>query len=465
MVRVLSSSSSSQDRVELANREERLRLATPVTLGDRTISEIVIVKSAAAALAIDRGIGTVLPMAPVPSPLLLSGVSPRAAQLLRSELDEFGAAPIETATGASTEAHPRLVPGSAIGVQLMRGDVNAVAVGTLTYRDGDTIVGFGHPFLNRGRTAYLLTPAVIHEVVRSALFPFKLGSAGAPVGMITEDRRAGVGGRVGALPAMVAIRVSVNDRDRGRASVIGTKVVRDPQLGPLFALSAALDAIDRAMDRVGEGTARVRMTLRGRGFDAPLVRENVYYHARDIGTAALVELPEALRLLFSNEFVRTGPVDVNIDVDVEGKRHTATITEAVADRTNVRRGETARVRITVRPFQGAASTHNVDIVVPDTFPAGSATLLIRAGGRPTPELGLAALLSTEVNEPPATSATSQLSTFSERDRNTDLVVELIPGAARFPGASESATQTARTKTATPWVVRGRVQVQITIDAQ
>ena len=39
-------------------------------------------------------------MAPVPSPLLLSGLSPRAAQMLRSELDVLGAAPIETATGA-----------------------------------------------------------------------------------------------------------------------------------------------------------------------------------------------------------------------------------------------------------------------------------------------------------------------------------------------------------------------------
>jgi cell division septation protein DedD len=465
MARVLSSADASHPRSASRPAEERFRLATPLTLGATTITDVVIAPTVRAARVIDTRGRTVLPMAPVPSPLLLSGLSPRAAQLLRPELDGLGAAPIETATGASSDAHPQLIPGSAIGVQLMRGDVNAVAVGTLTHRDGNMLVGFGHPFLNRGRTAFLLTPAVIHEVVRSAVFPFKLGSAGAPVGTITEDRRAGIGGRVGALPPMVAIRVVVHDRDRNRVGVIGTKVVRDQQLGPLFALSAALDAIDRAMDRVGEGTARVRLTLRGRGLDSPLVRENVYYHARDIGTASLVELPEALRLLFANEFVRTGPIDVHVEVEVEGTRQTATITEAVAERSNVRRGEVAKVRITVRPYQGPVSTHTVEVAVPPTFPAGSATLVIRAGSRPTPELGLAALLSADANEPPAASATSQLSTFTERDRNTDLVVELVPGAARFPGASESATQTAKTKAATPWVVRGRVQVPITIDAQ
>ncbi len=454
-----------RQRSGLAPVAARVPLAVPVTINGATITDVMIAQTFAAARAVDTRGGTVLPMAPVASPLLLSGLSPRAAQLLRAELDGLGVLPIETAAGASSDVRAHLVPGSAIGVQLMRGDVNAVAIGTLTYRDGDAVVGFGHQFLNRGRTAYLLTPAVIHEVVRSAVFPFKLGSAGAPIGVITEDRRAGVGGRVGTLPPMVAIRVIVNDRDRSRVGVIGTQVVRDPQLGPLFALSAALDAIDRAMDRVGEGTARVRMTLRGRGLEAPLVRENVYYHPRDIGTASLVELPEALRLLFSNEFVRTGPIDVTLEVDVDGNRQTATITEVAFARARARRGEVAKLQITVRPYQGAVAVHTVEVVVPETFPVGPATLLIRAGGRPTPEAGLAALLSGDANEPPAMSATSQLSNFSDRDRNTDVVVELVSGAARFPGGGDSAAQTVKTKITTPWVVRGRVQVSVTIDAQ
>ncbi|MGQ0568931.1 MAG: SpoIVB peptidase S55 domain-containing protein [Armatimonadota bacterium] len=447
-------------------RADHYRLSRPLALTDRIVTDIVIAPTSQAARTINAGATGRAAMAPLARPLLVSGLSTRAAQLLKDEFDAMGITPVEGATGASTNVQPPLVPGSAIGVQLMRGDVNAVAIGTLTYRSGDAIVAFGHPFLNRGRTGYLLTSAVIHEVVRSAAFPFKIGSAGAPVGVVTEDRRAGIGGRIGSLPPLVGIRATVLDRDRGRTVMLGTQVVRDHHIGPLLALSSAIEAVDRALDRIGEGTARVRLTLRGRGLDAPLIRENVFYHQRDIGTAALFELPEALRLLFANEFVRTGPIDVTIEAEIEGGRQTAAITEAAVERPRVRRGDTVAVRVTLRPFQGASVARTVELTIPDGFSAGPATVLIRAGGRPAPEQGLASLLTVEPAEAAAVSATAQLAMFAERDRNTDLIVELIPGAARFPDSTGgSSVQTVRTRMATPWVMRGRLQIPLAVDAQ
>lgn len=446
------------------SRAERHRLPRPVAAAGRTITEVAISPTIAEAKAL-AGAPHIAAMVPLARPLLLSGMSPRAAELLRTFFEPWGITPVESATGASTDARPPLVPGSAIGVQLMRGALSAVAIGTLTYRQGDAIVAFGHPFLNRGRTGYLLTSAVIHDVVQSAVTPFKVGSAGAPVGIITEDRRAAIGGRVGPLPSLVGIRVVITDRDRGRTVTLGTQVLRDPQLGPAFALASAVEAVDRALDRIGEGTARVRLTLRGRGLDGPVVRENVFYHARDIGSAALLELPEALRLLFANEFVRTGPVDVTIEAEVEESRQTATVTEAVTER-RARRGDVITVRITLRPFQGQPVVRTVEVAIPETFPLGSATVLIRAGGRPAPEQGLSALLSADPVEALAPSAAAQLATFADRDRNTDLVVELIPGAARFPDSTGDAPiQAVRARTATPWVVRGRLQLPIAVDAR
>jgi hypothetical protein len=76
----------------------------------------------------------------------------------------------------------------------------------MTYRDGDAILAFGHPFLNRGNTHYLLTAATIHGVIPSESFPFKIGSAGAPIGIVTEDRRSAIAGRLGVLPLMVGVR-------------------------------------------------------------------------------------------------------------------------------------------------------------------------------------------------------------------------------------------------------------------
>ncbi|MGH2373163.1 MAG: SpoIVB peptidase S55 domain-containing protein [bacterium] len=445
---------------------ERRALPEPVYVAGRRIDEVAIASSLAGARSLERSAPGTIAMVPLAIPLLVSGVGPRAAQLLGAELAPLGVTPIAGASGGSTDARPDLVPGSAVGVQLIRGDLNVLSIGTLTYRQGDTLLAFGHPFLNRGRTGYLLTGAVIHEVVQSASFPFKIGSAGAPVGIISEDRRAGIGGRVGTLPPMVGIRAVVRDGDRGRTVTVGTRIVRDPQLGPLLALISALEAVDRALDRVGEGTARVRLTLRGRGLDSVVVRENVFYHPRDVGSAAMLELPEGLRLLFSNEFIRTTPVDVTIEVEVQQSRQTAAVIEADVDRTRVRRGDTIGVRVTVRPFQGTPETRTIEIAVPEGFPAGGATVLVRAGGRPTPEQGLPALLTLEPPEPPVGSAADQLSAFVDRDRNTDIIVELIPGAARFPDATGgTAARATRVRTPTPWVIRGRVQVPITVDAR
>ncbi|MDR7483512.1 MAG: SpoIVB peptidase S55 domain-containing protein [Armatimonadota bacterium] len=438
-------------------------LPAPVHAGGRRVARIAVAASAApvppAAAAADVAV-----MVPLARPLLVSGMGTRAAALLQEALGPMGVQPVQGAAGGSTTDRPVLVPGSAVGVQLIRGDLNAVAIGTLTYRDGERILAFGHPVLNRGDSAYLLTSAVIHGVVPSASFPFKIGSAGAPVGVVAQDRRAGVGGIIGRLPPMVGVRLSVLDGDRGRRATLGTQVVQDPQLGPVLALVSALDVIDRALDRVGGGTARVRLTLRGRGLDAPIVRENVFYHSRDIGSAAMLELPEALRLLFANEFVRTGPVDVAVEAEVRQARQTAAVVEAELGRPRLRRGDVASVRVTLRPFQGDPVVRDVELAVPEQFPVGPATVLIRAGGRPVPEGGLPAALLSEPVETAATSAAEQLAAFADRDRNTDVVVELVPGPARFPDITgAAATRTAKVRVATPWVVRGRVQLPTAVE--
>lgn len=445
-------------------RAGRMRLPAPVAVAGRTFTEVAIVPTSASAAVLSAREPQVAAMVPLAQPLLVSGMSARAAQVLRNELEPLGVTLVEGAAGSSTNDRPALIPGSAIGAQLIRGDVNAVAIGTLTYRQGDAIIGFGHPFLNRGASAYLLTPAVIHGVVRSTAVPFKIGSAGAPIGIISEDRRAAIGGRLGVLPWMVGVRATITDQDRGKTVTMSTRVISDRQLGPTLVLISAMEAADRALDRIGEGTARVKLTLRGRGLDRALVRENTFYHLRDIGTAAFLELPEALRLLFANEFVRTGPVDITIEADIEQARQTSVIAEAAVEGRRVRRGDSLLVKITLRPFQGAASVRTIDVAVPEGFPAGPATVLIRAGGRPVPEQGLTALLATEPIETPAPSAAVQLTTFTDRDRNTDLIVELIPGAARIPdGTGESSVQTVRVRTATSWVVRGRIQIPVTVD--
>ena len=86
---------------------------------------------------------------PVSTPLLMSGSSPRVLKQLEPLFGERVApyAAQVTPLGTNNESGYSLEPGSAISVQLVRGDVTVAGVGTLTDISDEQILAFGHsPF-------------------------------------------------------------------------------------------------------------------------------------------------------------------------------------------------------------------------------------------------------------------------------------------------------------------------------
>src|SRR5204863_7155516 len=98
---------------------------------------------------------------------------------------------------------PKIEPGAAVGVQLLGGDVDATAIGTVTYVKGDRIVAFGHPMFGLGSISMPMTTAYIHGVIASQEVSFKLGSPVETVGQIRQDRNWSIGGGLGHMPRTV----------------------------------------------------------------------------------------------------------------------------------------------------------------------------------------------------------------------------------------------------------------------
>ena len=119
-------------------------------VGDYPVEELVIAWGSGAQdlAAYDAGR---LCVAPAAAPLLVGGLGPRARKELQASLQPFGMETVAAVgSAAAVDAEDvRLEPGSALAVQLVTGDVQATSLGTATYVDGDRLVGFGHPFLNR----------------------------------------------------------------------------------------------------------------------------------------------------------------------------------------------------------------------------------------------------------------------------------------------------------------------------
>src|SRR5438132_454765 len=127
---------------------------------------------------------------------------------------------------------------------------------------------------------------------------------------------AGVGGVVGVLPPMFGVRVVVHDDDAGATRQFRFQVVASKDLAPVLAALGARGVVERALNRSGEGTAKVRMTLHGRMLTREVERTNIFYSGSDIAAQALSEVPEARDWLFEHDFADVAPTGIEIDVRI-----------------------------------------------------------------------------------------------------------------------------------------------------
>jgi hypothetical protein len=452
-------------RAGLAGHHEidaaRTYAVAPFAARGRIVRRIAVASAGAATAA--RGAGDALVAIPAATPLFVSGVGGAGLTALTQILSPMGLAPMAGGAQADVPASLPLEPGSAIGVALAKGDITAYAIGTMTYRDGERMLAFGHAFTGIGPSSYLLMNATIFQVVRGQQQNIKVGAVGAPVGIVSQDRPAGIGGTIGVMPLMFGVRVHVTDTDSGGTRNFNFQVIPSSEIAPLVVPVGALGAIERALDRSGRGTADVRMVLYGRRLPHPVVRENMFYGSTNLAAHALAELPRAMNLLFDNDFTDVRPTGVDLDVRVTSAQRTATIVDAEGPHGPVAPGDTIHVRVTVRPFRAAPQTEDVALTIPAKAVDGPAMLVVRGGGS---VLGGAAAAVAAAAQPAsgtgARTLADEITAFETADKNTDVVIEMLGGLPLHVDADGAAAARPAAQWTTPWVVRGRLQLPIVI---
>ena len=103
---------------------------------------------------------------------------------------------------------PPLEPGSAVAVELVRGDAQLAGIGTVTWVDEERVLAFGHPMMSMGPSAYPMARARILTVMPRLTNSFKMGVAGPQVGTVLRDEQAGIMGTLGPVPRLLPSRPS-----------------------------------------------------------------------------------------------------------------------------------------------------------------------------------------------------------------------------------------------------------------
>jgi hypothetical protein len=207
---------------------------------------------------------------PLVAPLTISGLNPRLGEALQEAAAKRGRLILATPPAGPLGTFPvqTLVPGSAFGAGYADGDINASAIGTISYVDGDRVWGFGHPLDGVGARSLMLQDAYIFRVINnpSAGFDsfgsYKYGAAGHALGTLTNDAINAVVGRTGPLPETVPVTITAQDLDTGAEKVVTTNVadeadVDQPTGGSILSLIAPLAVTQAGGTVLGGSPARL----------------------------------------------------------------------------------------------------------------------------------------------------------------------------------------------------------------
>lgn len=372
---------------------------------------------------------------PKNTPLMAGGFTEAGVSYLSEKLEQFGLKATGVGGSGSRDSELPLQPGSAVGVSLMRGDIQLGALGTVTWvGDDGKILAFGHPFMQRGDSCYFMNKAWILASLPNLESAYKVGTIGATIGTINQDRSAGIAGQIGQGPPVVPVYVSVTDGARGINNSARVEIIDDEVLLPAMLDAVAYNTVAKTMDREGGGTARFSFRIDGKGqVSGPInvQRENMYYASAGIGKIINQELVEAGTILTQNKFEKVDIYGVNINIVLDDKAEVAEIISAIPRVQEAAPGETIKIDVQMQPYRAPQITKTVDFKIPKDQREGKLALTVRGGSSLA---WIQNLLRKQREEGvPAQQKDSRktlndfIKSINDADQNNDLIVDIAAG--------------------------------------
>ena len=305
---------------------------------------------------------------PVPTPLLVSGISERTLSLFRDKFERVGLEVLRAPSGsASEDTEFSLDPGSSVAAVLMNGDFNVAFTGTVTYRDGDTLLAFGHPIDQMGQVRLPMAGAEVITIVQTLPASFKISNTGPLVGSIYQDRLAAVAGRIGELPPLLPYRIGIRAEDGRRRQYTGN-LLEHQTLTPLCVGLAFLQSIYGTMESSEEQTLFVKGRIDLDEY------ESVEFEDVSTGPTGGLELVlsfvERMQQLLGNPFHLPALSEVAFDIELRDEWLVSGLRSVQLENRRVKAGEQIEIVVTLYNYRNEPSQHWVTLPVPKGLKSG-----------------------------------------------------------------------------------------------
>jgi hypothetical protein len=420
---------------------------------------------------------------PLATPILMGGMESAAIQLLSDELSPFGLVALQAGGGGARKAAsaqaapPAFVNGGAIAVQLMRGDISATAIGTVTYVDGDRLVAFGHPMLDAGQIALPTSTARVLHVLASERQSFKIAEAVTPLGALVHDRLSTIVVDTKVVAETVPVTIRVHGVEGAPRQSWSVEVAAHRLLTPGLILAAITNALQATVsdrsDLVFTAKSRVAVARHG----TTEVKDTAFTATGVTSSRALSDLRlfDLIDAAYANPFENTRVEKVEIDLGLRFGRDLVTVVDAMVAGDEVDPGKPVTLQVSLRPFEKPEYVRLFSVMIPESAAGEEIEIVLQPGHavpieQPKPR-SLDDLIRTIQTTYPSTSLVVSLKRSARGLRMPGQVVRSLPGSAldalQLGNQSDTATPIPtydRSVFPIGQVLTGSAQIKLTVRA-
>jgi hypothetical protein len=315
------------------------------------------------------------------TPLFLSGVTAAAAQQFSSFFSGLGFNPVQGGAAGTVanvgSVSSRLEPGSTVSAELVRGDMNISANGTVTYVDGNKVYAFGHPFLSAGPISVPMSSAYVISLLPKLDTSIKLAFPVDVVGAFQQDRSTGILGTMGDKPNMIPVVLDVRSSTNA-TNHYNVEVANDRYLTPILMNYAVVNAITASERGVGEMTLSVTGEVHIRNNDS--VKIATMFSGDGNGPSAATAAAVApIQYLVTGGYEGLIIDKVDFQIVSTDRKTLATLDRITVDRNEVRPGETVALSALMREPNGQTFIERYSVLIPTGLPSGTVQLLVGDG--------------------------------------------------------------------------------------
>lgn len=374
------------------------------------------------------------------TPVMLGGIGGLSLKMAHDFLGPLGLEPLQAGGGSSTNPPPdapqSFVDGGAIGVELVRGDISAMGIGTVTRVAGDKLLAFGHPMLNGGLSSLPTAVAKVHWILASQSKSFKIGEAVRSLGTLVNDRQAAIVIDTKERAPVFPVHLEIEGAQGAPKPVWNMEVAHDQFLAPAFAAMALGNALESSTAERRDLTWRAVSRLKlarygtitlvdfGSGNGSPLSAEDF----------ARSRLTRAMGTLLNNPWEDVTVERIDTSVKVSFGREVVQLRGAKVLDPEIDAGESVRIRLDLQPYQGEIESRVIEVPIPKELAGRDVEIELQPGyeverplATPNNVAELVAMLPSQYHD-----AESVVATFKLRESgaafNGKVASRLPPGA-------------------------------------